>query len=407
MHTLNVRRTMVIAGWFAATLIPSGCDSIPIAALKPKAAPPPPSMTPEVAVVTLQPERVALTTLLPGRTTPYLVAEVRPQVGGIIRERLFTEGSDVKAGEILYQIDPAPYQATYDNAVAALKRAEANLAPVQLKVDRYEEAVAAKAVSRQAYDEALGALKQIQAEIEYNKAAVKSADINLDYTRVSAPIGGRIGRSNVTVGALVSAHQVDPLATIQQLDPIYVDAPQSSASLLELRRNLAAGHLTSAGPEQAVVKLVLEDGTPYPLEGSLKFSDVSVEPSTGSFILRSVFPNPQHVLLPGMYVRVVVEEGVVEKAILAPQQGVTRNYKGKPVALVVDAENKVQQRQLVTLRAIRDKWLVSSGLAAGDRLIVEGLQRIRPGVTVKVVPFAPASAPAGAASAPPTTKEVE
>ena len=402
---LNARRLMITAGAFLGALALAGCDKLPTFGAK--APPPPPPMIQEVAVVTVQPERVAITTELPARTTAYLVAEVRPQVGGILQERLFTEGADVKAGDVLYRIDPAPYQATYDNAVASLARAEANLPPIQLKVDRYQEAVAAKAVSRQAYDEALGALKQAQAEIDYSKAAVQSAQINLGYTRLTAPISGRIGRSNVTVGALVVAHQPAPLATIQQLAPIYVDAPESSANLLKLRRNMAAGRIKSAGPEQAAVKLLLEDGTPYAHEGTLKFPDVSVDPSTGSFILRMVFPNPEHMLLPGMYVRAVIEDGIVENAILAPQQGVSRDHKGNPVALVVDAQNKVQQRQLVTERTIRDKWLVSSGLAAGDRVIVEGLQKVRPGATVKVVPFAASSAPATASASAPTRKEAE
>ncbi|HOA73804.1 MAG TPA: efflux RND transporter periplasmic adaptor subunit [Phycisphaerae bacterium] len=372
----------VIAGALIGTsLILSGCD-------KPTSgAPQGPAGPPEVAFIELQSEPVTITTELPARTAAFLIAEVRPQVGGIIQKRLFEEGGDVKAGDVLYHIDPAPYQAAYDTAVAALARAEANLPSIQLRVSRYEKAVAANAVSQQEYDDALAALKQANADIAYGKASVEAARINLEYTKVTAPITGRIGRSNVTVGALVSAHQAAPLATIQQLDPIYVDAPQSSANLLRLRRSIAAGRIKGRALEETRVKLLLEDGTPYPLEGTLKFPDVTVDPSTGSFILRMVFPNPDHTLLPGMYVRAVIEEGVVEQAILAPQQGVSRDHKGRPVALVIDAEGKIEQRILTAERAIGDKWLISSGLQAGDRIVVEGSQRVRPGVMVKAVPF--------------------
>ena len=340
--------------------------------------------TPEVAVVVMKEEPVAITTELPGRTTAQLMAEVRPQVNGVIQKRLFTEGDDVKAGAVLYQIDPAPYQASYDNAKAALARAEANLPAVRSKAERYKELVAIKAVSGQDYDDASAAVKQVEAEVAVNKAAVETARINLGYTRITAPISGRIGKSHVTVGALATAHQVVPLTTIQQLDPIYVDATQSSANLLAFRRNLEAGKIKGADSGHARVKLLLEDGTPYPAEGTLKFSDVTVEPSTGSFILRMVFPNPKHTLLPGMYVRPVVQEGIVGRAILAPQQGVSRDPKGNPMAMIVDGEGKVQVRMLTVDRAMGDKWLVSSGLAAGDRVIVEGLQKVRPGAPVKV-----------------------
>jgi membrane fusion protein (multidrug efflux system) len=347
----------------------------------------PPAGTPEVAVVTIQPQSVAINSELPGRTSPYLVAEVRPQVSGIIQKRFFTEGSDVKAGEVLYQIDPAPFEAAYAGAKAALTRAEANVVSIRSRVDRYKELVAINAVSRQEYDDAVATLKQAEADVEVNKAAVETARINLAYTRLTAPISGRTGKSNVTVGALVTANQPTTLTVIQQLDPIYVDATQSSANLLQLQRNMAAGRIKGAGPDQARVKLLLEDGTPYPLEGSLKFSDVTVDPSTGSFILRMVFPNPKHTLLPGMYVRPVVQEGVVDRAILVPQQGVSRDPKGNPIALIVDGSGKVEQRMVTVDRAIGDKWLVSSGLGAGDRVIVEGIQKVRPGASVKVVPF--------------------
>jgi len=343
--------------------------------------------TPEVAVVTLQEERVTLITELPGRTSPYLVAEVRPQVSGIIQKRLFTEGSDVKAGDVLYQIDPAPYQAALDNAAAALARSEANLPPVRLRVERYKELVAIRAVSQQDYDEASASQRQAEADVEIHKAAVETARINLAYTRVKAPISGRIGKSNVTVGALATAHQGAPFTTIQQLDPIYVDATQSSANLLELKRHMSTGKIKGSGPDQTKVKLLLEDGTPYNLEGTLKFSDVTVEPSTGSFILRMVFPNPKQTLLPGMYVRPVVQEGVVDKGILVPQQGVSRNPKGDPYVLLVDESGKVAQQMVRLDRAIGDRWFVSEGLKSGDQVVVEGAQKARPGMTVKVTPF--------------------
>ena len=342
---------------------------------------------PEVAVVVMQAERVPIITELPGRTSPYLVAEVRPQVSGIIKKRLFTEGGDVKEGEVLYQIDPAIYEAAYAGAKAALARAEANVISIRNRAQRYRELVTINAVSQQDHDDAVAAFKQAEADIEANKAGAETARINLAYTRVTAPISGRIGKSSVTTGALVTASQPTPLAVIQQLDPIYVDATQSSANLLQLKRNIAAGRIKGAGPGQARVKLLLEDGTPYPLQGNLKFSDVTVDPSTGSFILRMVFPNQKHTLLPGMYVRALVQEGVVDRAILAPQEGVSRDPKGNPVALIVDGSDKVEQRALKIDRAIGNKWLITEGLKPGDRLIVEGIQKVRPGASVRVVPF--------------------
>jgi membrane fusion protein, multidrug efflux system len=354
---------------------------------KPQGSGPQQAGTPEVAVVTVQPEPVAIFTELPGRTSAYVIAEVRPQVGGIIQKRLFIEGSDVKAGEVLYQIDPAPYQAAYDNAKAGLARSEANLPAVRLRVERYKELVAINAVSRQEYDDAAAALKQAEADVEVYRAALETARINLAYTRITAPISGRIGKSNVTVGALATANQGSAFTTIQQLDPIYVDAMQSSANLLRLKQNIAAGRIKGAGPEQARVKLLLEDGTSYPLEGNLTFSDITVDASTGSFVIRMIFPNPKQTLLPGMYVRALIQEGLVDRAMLAPQQAVSRDPKGNPLALIVDAEGKVQQQMITVDRAIGDKWLVSSGLKPGDRVIVEGVQKVRPGASVKVAPF--------------------
>jgi membrane fusion protein, multidrug efflux system len=345
----------------------------------------------EVAVVTVKPEKIVLTTELPGKTSPYLVAEVRPQVNGLIRERRFEEGSDVKAGDLLYQIDPAQYQAAYDQAKAALAMAEANVPAARLRAERLKGLVEIKATGRQNYDDALAALQQAEASVAAGKAAVESARINLSYTPIRAPIPGRTGKSSVTVGALVTAYQPIPLAVIQQLDPIYVDVTQSSAEILRLRQSLASGRLKRSGDGWSRVKLVLEDGTPYPLAGKLKFRDVTVDPTTGSVTVRMVFPNPDNVLLPGMFVRAIVEEGVNEEAMLVPQQGVTRDQKGNPYALVAGKDGKVEQRMLTLDRALGDRWLVTKGLAAEDRVIVDGLQRVRPGVEVKAVPFAAAA----------------
>jgi len=342
---------------------------------------------PEVTVVNVQTERVSIITELPGRTSPYLIAEVRPQVGGIIQKRLFVEGADVKAGAVLYQIDPATYEASYSAAKAALARSEANVTSIRNRVERYKELVAINAVSQQEFDDANASLKQAEADIQVNKAAAETARINLNYTRVIAPISGRTGKTNVTVGALVTANQPTSLTTIQQLDPIYVDATQSSANLLELKRHMAAGRIRGNDPNQTKVKLLLEDGTPYPLEGSLKFSEVTVDASTGSYIIRMVFPNTRSTLLPGMYVRALIHEGIIDKAILVPQQGVSRDPKGNPVAMLVNQEEKVEMRMLNIDRAMGDKWLITEGLKPGDRLIVEGMQRVRPGVSVKAVPF--------------------
>jgi membrane fusion protein (multidrug efflux system) len=380
-------------GIAAAAAVLSGCGETSVAAVAPVAP------APEVGVLVVQPQKVALTTELAGRTSPYVVAEVRPQVAGIVKQRLFQEGADVRAGEVLYQIDPATYQATYDSARASLAKAQANLATARTRAERYRELVAITAVSQQDYDEADGALQQAQAEIALARAAVETARINLGYTRVTSPISGRISRSSVTPGALVTAHQAATMTTVQQLDPIYVDVTQSSAELLRLKRELESGRLKSAGANQAAVGLLLEDGTPYPVAGKLQFSDVTVDQGTGTITLRAVFPNPKGLLLPGMYVRAVLPEGVDEHAILAPQQAVTRDAKGNPTALVLGAEGKVEQRALKTTRTVGDKWLVTEGLKPGDQLIVDGLQKIRPGVTVKGVPAATVTSSAPAAVA--------
>jgi len=392
-HNIFIRAFFVLLG---STAILAGCGP------NAPSGGPPPGGAPEVAVVTVSQERVALTTELPGRTSAFLVAEVRPQVGGIIQERLFTEGQDVKAGEVLYKINPSVYQAAIASAKASLARAEANLAPMRLKAERYGDLVAIKAVSRQDYDEAVAAAKQAEAEIEVQKAAVENARINLAYTTITAPISGRIGKSNLTVGALATANQGNALAIIQRIDPLYVDVTQSSAELLRLKRNIESGQIKQGGMNQTRVRLILEDGTPYSLTGVLKFSDINVDSGTGAVTLRTVFPNPKQLLLPGMYVRAVLEEGVNAKAILVPQQGVTRDQKGNAVAMVVDGESKVVPRILKINRSLGDRWLISEGLNPGDRIVVEGLQKIGPGATVKAVPFV-AKPPAPAKAAPPAS----
>jgi membrane fusion protein (multidrug efflux system) len=380
MYTRIAGWLLVIAALLVSSLTLVGCG-------KKQAANKPPSGPPEVGVITVQPQRVAVVTELPGRTSASMVAEVRPQVTGIIQKRVFTEGSDVKAGQLLYQIDPATYQAAFASAKATEARAEANLIPARLKEERYKELVKIKAVSQQDYENAYAALKQADAELAAAKAAVETARINLAYTRVTAPISGRIGRSAVTAGALVTANQAAALATIQQLGSVYVDITQSSADLLRLQQTLAAGLLKKGGAAQTRIKLLLENGTQYPLEGTLKFSDVTVDPSTGSVTLRSVFANPKQTLLPGMFVRAVVQEGVNEQAILVPQRGVTRNPAGNAMVMVVGAEEKVEPRLIKVDRTVGDNWLVSEGLKAGDRVILEGIQKARPGTPVKAVPF--------------------
>jgi membrane fusion protein (multidrug efflux system) len=363
---------------FALTALLAGCGQSP-----PAAAGPPAAGDPEVAVVTIAPRPVTLSTVLPGRTSAYLVADVRPQVSGIVQKRLFSEGADVKEGEVLYQIDPATYQAAYDNAQAALAKAEANAQPARLKAERYATLIKANVVSRQDNDDAQAAHGQAVAEVTAAKAALESARINLSYTRVTAPVAGRIGKSTVTPGALVTASQPAALSTVQQIDPIYVDVTQSSADLLRLKRELASGRLTKTGADSARVKLLYEDGSAYPLEGVLQFSDITVDPSTGVITLRAVFPNPAHDLLPGLFVRAVLEEGVDERAILAPQLAVTRDSKGAPLVMVVGQGEVVESRSIEVGRVVGEDWLVTSGLAPGERVIVEGLQKIRPGAKVK------------------------
>ena len=350
-----------------------------------KKGPPPPPPPVAVKVVTLAPHSVSLTTDLPGRTVPYRVADIRPQVSGVILKRMFVEGSDVKEGQQLYQIDPALYQAAYDSAAATAESA-------RLQAERYKPLAEANAVSRQDYDNAVAAAAQ-------NKASAETAHINLVYTKLLSPISGRTGRSSVTEGALVTANQATALATVQQLDPIYVDVTQPSAVLLRLKRELAAGQLVQAGANQAEVHLMLEDGSTYKSVGKMQFAEVQVDQTTGSVTLRALFPNPDKLLLPGMFVEEQIEEGSRTDALLVPQVAVTHNQKGDPTALVVNGDNKVELRTLVTERAIGDKWLVTDGLKAGDRVIVEGIQFAKPGSEVKAEEQTSA-APEPAATAP-------
>ena len=415
-------KRIVVSTILLGGLLLGGCE-------RQQAATPP--RTPEVATVTISMEPVTLTTELPGRASAYLIAEIRPQVNGLIQKRLFIEGTDVKEGQVLYQIDPAPFQAALDNAaanLAAMRKAadrarsalaestasvagqRATLELARTNLQRYEELFKKRFVSASDRDQtatnaqvAEATLRALEAHVVSDREAVAAAEaailqaeaaletarINLGYTQITAPISGRIGKSNVTIGALATAYQSLPLATIQQLDPIYVDVPQSTAELQRLKRRMEEDGLNQNGTNQNKVKLILEDGTAYPLEGTLQFRDITVDPTTGSVILRVVAPNPKGVLLPGMFVRVLVKEGINEKAILVPQQGVARNPKGEPIALIVDEQEKVQQRMLTLDRAIGDQWLVSSGLQSGDRVIVEGMQRVRPGAAVKAVPFKP------------------
>jgi membrane fusion protein (multidrug efflux system) len=344
----------------------------------------------EVGVVRLEPTAVTLTRELPGRTSAYRVAEVRARVNGIVLRRFFTEGSDVREGQKLFQIDPAPYQAALEGAKAALARAEVNVANARLQAKRNEELVEDRVVSRQEAENTTAAMKAAEADVAAARAAVQTAQINLGYTTVTSPVSGRIGRSAVTEGAYVQAGQATLLATVQQLDPVYVDLTQSTAELLKLRRDLESGKLQAAGTGRAKVRLVTEDGREYGAEGVLQFADVTVDPSTGSVALRALFPNPKGELLPGMFVRARLAEGVNPQAILVPQVAVTRDQKGLPTALVVNAQNKVERRQLVADRAVGDAWLVTSGVQAGDQVIVEGIQKVRPGADVNPVPAAAA-----------------
>jgi membrane fusion protein (multidrug efflux system) len=336
---------------------------------------------PEVGIVVIRAQPVELTTVLPGRVDPYATSDVRPQVNGIIKAILFKEGGNVAAGQPLYQIDPAPYQAAYDNARAALADARA-------KATRYAALFRQNAIAPQDYDDAKAAYGQDLANLE-------TARINLDYTRITAPISGRIGRSAMTRGALVTADQTAALSTIETLDPIYVDITQSSSELLSLKEAMQGGRLAQGGPAEARVTLELDNGTQYPADGTLEFHEVIVDENTGAVTLRAIFHNPDNILLPGMFVRATIIEGLDKNAILAPQQGVGRNEKGEPTAEIVDAGGVARLRALKTSRTIGDKWLVTDGLKPGDRLIVEGLQKVTPDQPVHAIPASPAKAPGG------------
>lgn len=339
---------------------------------------------PQVSVTEIQPTELDMTTTLQGRTAPYLVADVRPQVAGILQKRLFKEGSEVKEGQALYQIDPAVYEAAVASAKAEFQRAQAVLYQTRLTANRYAQLVKTNAISKQNNDDAQAAYKQAQAAVAAAEAGLKNAQINLDYTTVRSPISGRIGRSLVTPGALLSAHQAQNMAVVQTLDPIYVDVTQSSKEILSLKKDIAAGKLKTKGGAIPVT-LIMEDGTKYPQTGELTLSEVSVDPGTGTITLRAEFPNPENILLPGMFVRTELPQGTMEKALLVPQRAVMREANGTPYVYVVE-DGKIAIRRLVTHRTQGQNWIVEEGLKPGEKVVIEGLQRIRPGVPVQIVP---------------------
>jgi membrane fusion protein (multidrug efflux system) len=360
----------------------------------------------EVEVVTLAPQSVNLRVELPGRTAAFRIAEVRPQVGGIIQKRLFAEGSEVKAGQLLYQIDPATYQASFDSAKASLAKAEAQEHSARLKAERYRVLVKTKAVSEQEQIEMEAGWQQAVADVAAAKAALATARINLDYTRVTAPISGRIGKSTVTEGALVTAQQSAALATIQQLDPLYVDVSQSSTELLNLKKEVEAGLASGGEKPKSEVTVLLEDGNAYQHTGSLEFSDVTVNQTTGTVTLRAIVGNPEHELLPGMFVRARIDKGQRPEAILVPAAGISRNSKGQATVMVVNKESAVEGRIVQTGQNIGNQVLVTQGLSAGEQVVVAGLQKIKPGVPVKPVEQA-ASASKTAATAPAPAAKTE
>ncbi len=359
------------------------------------AGPPPPV---EVSVITLQPHSVDIVNQLPGRTSAYRVAEVRPQVTGIVQKRYFKEGGEVKAGEPLFQIDPASYRAALGSAEAALVRAQARLVSAKLLEERYAPLIAANAVSKQENDDAIAARAAAEADVASARAQVETARINVVYTQVRSPISGRIGRAMVTEGALVTSEQETPIAMVQQLDPIYVDITQSSTEMLRLQRQMASGELSKDGKNQAEVALTLEDGSEYPESGRLQFAEVSVDPGTGSVVLRAEFPNPRRELLPGMFVRARLTQGTRQAALLVPQRGLSRNQRGDATVMIVGDDNTVSERVVKADRVINDEWLITQGLEAGERVVVDGLQKIRPGAVVKAVDANPQSTSARASS---------
>jgi membrane fusion protein (multidrug efflux system) len=371
----------------------------------PHHGPPPTEKTPSVGYVVLKPDKVALTTELPGRIAPMLIADVRPQVTGLIQTRNFTEGGEVRAGSLLYQIDPAPYRAALDSAKASLAKAQSSLGLAKIKAARYQELVAIRAISQQDFDDAAASVQQAEADIASAQASCETARINLAYTRITAPVSGRIGRSSVTPGALVTSNQTTALATVQKLDPVYVDVTQSSTAILRIRREIGQGGVSAASP-QVKVGLMLEDGSRYPLDGTLQFSDVTVDQSTGAVTVRAVFPNPKAELLPGMYVRAIVTEAMQDQALLVPQQAVTRDATGQAVAYIVGHDDKLEVRALTLGRAIGDRWVVDQGLEPGDRLIVDGAQKATPGALVVAIPILASPSSASASASVPATVAV-
>jgi membrane fusion protein (multidrug efflux system) len=357
-----------------------------------QATPQPP--TPAVTVVTVHRASVPVTVELPGRTSAHLIAQVRARVDGIVQERRFQEGADVKANQSLYQIDPAPYRAAFNSAQAVQQKAEANLATTTAQAERYKVLIGGNAVSKQAYDNAVAAQLQAAADVAAAKAAVTTARINVGYTNVVSPISGRSGVSQVTQGAYVQGSAATLLTTVQQIDPIYVDLTQPSVAGLQLRRDVASGQIKLNGPDQARVTLILEDGTQYPLSGTLEFSGITVDPGTGSVTVRAIFPNPKYVLLPGMFVRARIEQGVNDQALLVPIPGVTRNPQGQATALVVGPDNKVVQRTIQTQNILGDKWVVTGGLNDGERVMVAGIQKVQPGMLVRAAEAQNQSTPA-------------
>ena len=374
------KAALCVAAGFAVTLF-GGCDSQKSTGAPAGAGA---QRAPQVSVTEIQPTELDMTTTLQGRTAPYLVADVRPQVAGILQKRLFKEGSEVKEGQALYQIDPAVYEAAVASAKAELQRAQAVLYQTRLTANRYAQLVKTNAISKQNNDDAQAAYKQAQAAVAAAEAGLKNAQINLDYTTVRSPISGRIGRSLVTPGALLSAHQAQNMAVVQTLDPIYVDVTQSSKEILSLKKDIASGKLKTKGGAIPVT-LIMEDGTKYPQKGELTLSEVSVDPGTGTITLRAEFPNPENTLLPGMFVRTELSQGTMEKALLVPQRAVMRESNGTPYVYVVE-DGKVAIRRLVTHRTQGQDWIVEEGLKPGEKVVIEGLQRIRPGVPVQIVP---------------------
>ncbi len=393
MNPAQRLKRLIMAGPALLSLVIAGCGG---SSAGTPAAPP----IAEVSVVTVHKGSVPMTMELPGRTSPVRVAQVRSRVDGIVLAREFKEGADLQANQRLFQIDPAPYRATLDSASAALARAQANLAVATVLAERYQILLGGNGVSKQDYDNAVAARQQAAADVAGSKAAVETAQINLGYTNVVSPIKGRIGSAAVTQGAYVQANAATLLATVQQIDPIYVDLSQSSLQGLQLRRDIASGKLKLNGPGQVSVNLILEDGSAYPLAGKLQFSDITVDPATGSVTVRALFPNPNAVLLPGMFVRARIEQGVNDNVVLVPEAGVSHDAAGKATALVVGTDNKVVLHTLQASRTLGSQWVVEGGLNDGDKVIVAGVQKVKPGDAVRAVEAAALYRPRQSAPAP-------